>query len=441
MPGTQEAEPQSLRLTQLEARNFKCIEALNITPGNKTLIIFKGPNEAGKTTAMEGFMAAIGGKQLTPDVPITKGKDEGHVTVTLGGENGNQYEVTRQFRRGKSDILTVRDISGERPRQLKAGQTLLDGLFDDLTFDPLAFVEADKKQQVRMLMSAEGLLEQYDQAQAERATLYDDRKEVNREIKRLAALVESTPDPAPGKDLEEISDEALAGKMQEAQDHNANRNALQTAICNLGQALAEWDAEVRRLEAEIEQTRRAVSGGEESLAKRKAELEELGPPIDAEALQAKLSECSEHNELCANQKSHRERLGELGEQEENAQELSDEIAQVDASLVEKLNATSLFKDVPGLEIRDGGIWHNDLPLSQASGMRRLDISCLVGMAANKTLRVMLVDEGDKLDDDSLTRLCDLADQHSYQILMTAVRLGDPSDPDTYVCELREGSMV
>jgi hypothetical protein len=74
-------------------------------------------------------------------------------------------------------------------------------------------------------------------------------------------------------------------------------------------------------------------------------------------------------------------------------------------------------------------------------MRRLEVSCLVGMAASPSLRVLCVDEGDQLDDASIARLIELAQARDYAVWMTAIRAGDPNNPETHVVDIAAGKAV
>ena len=89
----------------------------------------------------------------------------------------------------------------------------------------------------------------------------------------------------------------------------------------------------------------------------------------------------------------------------------------------------------GLEIREEGLFHNDLPLSQASGMRQLLLSTRIAMAANPKLKVICIDEGDRLDQEAVEKLESLARAAGYQVWMTGVYV-EPENAE--VVEMRDG---
>ena len=130
----------SLRVTRLEARDFKRIEALDVSPGRKSLIILRGPNEAGKTSAIDSLIATIGGKGRSPEVPVRRGAEDAAVTVELSDALRPRYQVTRSWTTEGRTWLTVKTVNDDgTTAKLTAGQTLLDSLVSDVSFDPLAF--------------------------------------------------------------------------------------------------------------------------------------------------------------------------------------------------------------------------------------------------------------------------------------------------------------
>jgi recombinational DNA repair ATPase RecF len=430
-----------LRVTYIEVVNFKGLRTLTIEPGDKTFIQIVGANCSGKTSALDALIAALCGKRKQPEIPIRTGAKEGHVAVVLAEDLEAKYRIERHWRTGKSDVLKVWSLNGSRKTPLRAGQTVLEELIGDIGLDPYKFLRADAKEQVAMLMAASGLGDFYEEAQANRVQLYEDRTDVNREVKRLGALIDSTPDPAPALDLEVISNEALAEKMEEAQAHNAGRNTLERAIRTAEASLADWEADIRALQSKIADLENQIGECEEVLAARKVQLAEADPPIDAEALQSQLTECSEHNIRCQQQADHREYAEAQTKECEKAGALTDDILALDAEVIERLNSSELGKNMPGLKISDGGVFLNDVPLKQICGWEGLHVSALVCMAATQRARILCIDEADGIDDASRESLCDLATERGYQIFMTCVRSPMTGDPDTEVCFLRDGEQV
>jgi hypothetical protein len=74
-------------------------------------------------------------------------------------------------------------------------------------------------------------------------------------------------------------------------------------------------------------------------------------------------------------------------------------------------------------------------------MRRLELSCLIGMAANPTLRVMTIDEGDQLDDAAIARLQEIATANDYQVWLTGIRVPGQTTDTLFVADLADGHVA
>lgn len=430
-----------LRVTLIEAENFKGLRTITIEPGDKTFMLIVGANCSGKTSALDVLVAVLGGKRVQPEVPLRIGEEKGHGTVELSEDLVGQYRIERHWEKDKPDKLKVWSLKGDRRVALKAGQTVLDEIIGDIGLDPYKFLRAEPKEQVAMLMAASGLGDFYEEAQANRDQLYEDRTEINRQVKRLGNLLDSTPDPSPREELKEISDAELAERMEVAQVHNAGRNALERAIRTAEANLADWEADVRALKSKIGELHKQIGDCEDTLDSRKSELTNLAPSIDAEALQAELTECREHNAQCEEQAAHHGYVEAHLAEAEKADALTQDILALDAEVIERLNTSELGKNMPGLKIMDGGVFLKGVPLKQVCGWEGLHVSALVCMAATQRARILCIDEADGIDDASRESLCDLATERGYQIFMTCVRSPMTGDLDTEVCHLRDGEQI
>ncbi|NLE57647.1 MAG: AAA family ATPase [Planctomycetes bacterium] len=439
----------SLRVTRLEARDFKRIEALDVSPGRKSLIILRGPNEAGKTSAIDSLIATIGGKGRSPEVPVRRGAEDAAVTVELSDALRPRYQVTRSWTTEGRTWLTVKTVNDDgTTAKLTAGQTLLDSLVSDVSFDPLAFAKADRKEQVRLLYAAVGKLADYEAAQLRRKGLYDKRTEVNGRGRRAEAELAACPDPCPGQTLQPVSDAELAKQLADAQAHNNKRDDLlrrATQRRNDAQLkrndAAEIAAKIAELQADLARAQKEAVELDVLAGVLLADLEKLPPAVDTAAITAHVQQVRQANARAEQQAAHRAKRQAAEQARHGSAGLTAQIEAVDRDLDRMLETSGIGQAVPGLAVRNGEVQHNGLPLSQASGMRRLETSCLVGMAASPSLRVLCVDEGDQLDDASIARLIELAQARDYAVWMTAIRAGDPSNPETHVVDIAAGKAV
>lgn len=428
----------SLRVTRLETRDFKRIEALDVCPGRKSLIVLRGPNEAGKTSAIDSLVATVGGKGRSPEVPIRRGAEAATVTLELSDALRPRYQVTASWQ-GERRWLTVKAVNEDGTlAKLSAGQTLLDSLVSDVSFDPLAFAKADKREQVRLLYAAVGKLADYEAAQLRRKGLYDKRTEINARVRQAEAGLAACPDPAPGQTLRATSDTELGGQLADAQTHNAHRDRLSQAAMEDDRTADRCQQQIDQIEQTIAALRKDKAQAEAGAAAHRSQLAALPPAVDTATITAHVQQVREASARAEQQAKHRQKLIDARAARSDAEALTHRIESVDGELVQMLEQSAIGQAVPGLAVVAGEVTHNGLPLSQASGMRRLETSCLVGMAASPSLRVLCVDEGDQLDDASITRLIELAKARDYSVWMTAIRAGDQANPDTHIVDIAAG---
>jgi hypothetical protein len=76
--------------------------------------------------------------------------------------------------------------------------------------------------------------------------------------------------------------------------------------------------------------------------------------------------------------------------------------------------------VPGIGFEADGVTLNDLPLDQASAAEQLKLGLAVACAMNPHLRVMLIRNGSLLDDDAMTMVAKMAEEHGAQIWIERV---------------------
>ncbi len=434
--------PETLKLTQLRVRNFKRIEAIDLAPMNRSLVVLRGPNEQGKTSAIDAIKAALCGKRAAPERPIRTGQDAAVVELTLSENLAPRYRVLRSWRANGDEAetrLTVYALDAEHKATIQSPQTVLDRLIGDLAFDPLAFVRADAREQVRLLLKAAGLEQQYAAAQRDRKAAYDQRTAVNAQLKQAEATM--PVDPAPGETIEERTDADLRRLAAEINRHNAEVDLAERNLAQAAKAAETAADRVKRLEAELADARRDSANASAACSAAQKKRDEIGPRRDTAEIIAQTRATNEHNARARQQRQHRQCAAAVAELRQKSQALSTRIEAIDAELASLPARTNIGERIPGLTITEAGIQHNGVPLSQASGMRRLELSCLIGMAANPTLRVMTIDEGDQLDDAAIARLQEIATANDYQVWLTGIRVPGQTTDTLFVADLADGHVA
>ena len=126
-----------MKILKLTAENVKKLRAVEITPTGE-LVEITGKNGAGKTSVLDAIWWALAGTKHIQAVPIRTGATKARIRLDLG-----ELIVERRFTPVGS-TLTVEKADGAR---YTSPQGILDALLGALTFDPLAFVGQEPREQ------------------------------------------------------------------------------------------------------------------------------------------------------------------------------------------------------------------------------------------------------------------------------------------------------
>jgi hypothetical protein len=385
-----------MKILSLEAQNILRLKAVRIQPDGNVVII-GGENKQGKTSILESIRMACGGARALPAEPIHRGAKEGNVRLDLG-------DLTVEFvvdKKGGS--VVVRNADGVK--QAKP-QAILDRLFAKVAFDPESFARAEPKKQVEILKALLGL--DFSALDAERAKLYEQRTRVGSvrsdaevRVSQYHASCVTAPDA-------EVSIAALLEDKRIADKHNAERSRLESAHT---QAIVEVD----RLALALDEARAKLDTAERALYVAPAK-------VSTEATEASLASAEDTNILVRNKKARAEAVAKFTEKDREYATLTKQIEAIDENKREQLAAAKW--PVPGLGFGDEGVTYNGLPFEQASQAEARIVSFSIGAALNPDLRVVLIDDWEKLDKASMKHLAQLAADKDMQVWIERVGDGD-----------------
>lgn len=386
------------KIIRLQATNYKRLKAVEITPDpDGHLVTIAGRNAQGKSSVLDAITAALGGvnKKTTPR-PIRDGEDTAEIVLEL-----DDLIVERRFTASKS-TLVVRRPDGSR---FPAPQQKLDDLLGKLSLDPLAFIQLDAREQREALLELVDMPFDLAAMERERRSLYDERKGVGQHIKTIgeAQVDEDLP-------REEQSAGELIAQIQKAQQHNRTvSEAIDT--CS-------------RLAFQVDQLQKQLAEAQESLRGWHAYREELGAPIETDALEDQLSNVEESNAAIRANNEARSKAEYRAGLKDQREELTRKIAALDTKKAVALAQTEM--PVDGLGFDEDGVTFAGLPLSQASGAEQLKVSLGMAIALNPELRVIRIADGSLLDDENLAIVQEMAAEHDAQVWLEIVGDGDGS---------------
>lgn len=402
-------------ITRLQADNFKRLSVIDIKPGTSAGIVpIRGRNAQGKSSTLDAIMAALGGKSVMPTKPVRIGAEDGAIQLTL--DDGTV--ILRRFTTDGGDTLTVTNGQGFKAT---SPQQMLDKLYASVAFDPLAFTRLDSEKQFSVLRSLVQIDVDLDAlAKADKAD-YDDRRDLNREIKTLEAQL-PTLQPQGTVPDEPVDVGALQTKLEEAAAHNgnierrkANREAFIVSMQRNQGMLADFVQERDALNARIKEFEASILEQEQQIAAAPP----LPDPIDVSAVSEQLRAATTANE------QHRKQMVYLAEKKTLEFKV-----EASAALTAKLEEREKERNeaiaraempVPGLAFGpENSVMFNGVPIEQASSAEQLRISTAIGIASSPQLRVMLVRDGSLLDDEGQQILADMAAANDFQLWVEAV---------------------
>jgi DNA repair exonuclease SbcCD ATPase subunit len=396
-----------MRIIKLTAENVKRLRAVTIKPDGSVVQI-TGRNGQGKSSVLDSIMYALGGKDVLCERPVRKGAEKAKVTVEL-----DDLTVTRTFTAGGGGALTVAAKDGAK---YPSPQAVLDKMVGKLSFDPLAFARMNPKQQAETLRGLVGL--DFSEIDRRRSAAFDSRTVVGREVKQLEAQLAALPEVAPVPAVE-VSVADLMRKLEDDIEYNRQVEQRRADLASDESLLAKHNAEVTRLEEQLETARRRAADQAKTVELRRKNLIE---PRSTDALRQQIKDADAVNARVRTARQRESLMQTLAAARKKVDEFA---AAIDAADEHKRSALAAAPfPVPGLSFNDSGVLLNDVPFGQASAAEQLRVSVAMGLAANPTLRVILIRDGSLLDSDSLAMIERLASESDAQIWMERVSDGE-----------------
>lgn len=392
-----------LKIINLFAENIKRLKAVEICPKDNTVII-SGKNEQGKSSILDSIWLACkysAASKVTPN-PIRDGTDHAMIVLDLG-----DYKITRQFRiNGDSEITTRLTVERANGDVVKSPQSVIDGFIGSLSFDPLEFMRRPAKEQREMLADVAKLnLAELD---AQHDSLYNERTELNREVKSLSANIANIAPPTSAAEVNEVNSNDLLKELSELQEH------LKYVIVSINEEAA--------LKKKIEALKVELAAAEEEYHQKyespiltldtsyyDRKIKDVTDQITKAAdINARAKEVRYYRDIVTKIEAAKNRLSEI---ETSLNSLKDERTKA-------IEAADL--PIDGLTIEEDGVLFKGQPLTQLSSSQQIKISMVLAMAANSELRVIRIKDGSLLDSENLELIRDIAKNGDFQVWIECV---------------------
>jgi hypothetical protein len=404
----------------MSVENFQKIKVFNLEPKGNVIKI-TGANASGKSSVLDAIMLALAGARGGPPAPVRRGAGRGVVRLDL-----EDIRVTRMWSEGG-------DSKGEMWIEAKDGlrygtpQRMLDSLMGKISFDPLAFIRMDYKQQAEELRNLLGLDDAIKAIREDEEKDYATRREQTKLLKMLEAQRANVhvPEglPAKKRDLDAMTEELakVANFNMAIEREKLKRDQAQTEQVNLSLAIDRQVQKAEQLEAQLKQLHKDIAEDKATLAgmeKVAAKWKPLDEPKDAAALGEEIANARVINQAI-DRRSQAERM------DEEIKTVGDTIEKLDAAVdAHRAKVTDLIAKadypVPGLGFADDEVTFNGLAFMQASNAEQIKVSIAMGMALNPKLRVMRIKDGSLLDADSMNVVEAMANEHDFQVFVEIV---------------------
>lgn len=401
-----------MKIIELKSENVKKLHAVTIRPSDN-LVTISGRNGQGKSSVLDSILYGLCGDRSLPDVPIRQGAKRANIKIDLGDI------IVEKVIDKRGSRLTVISADGEIQR---SPQRLLDDLVGKISFDPLAFARQKPAQQSSILKQIVGLDSVFEDLDAERAKLYEERTLINRQLKGTQARVTGIPVDVAQADPEERASSDLMQRIDSAMDHNRSIDVMDEKIDALKADYKRQQQEIKKLRDALQEAEAELIRMEDRGKQHRDTRKKLGGFVDVAPLKEQLAQLETHNNRARQAQEWRRLNAEADRYEAKANELTTAINGIDERKHDALANADFPLD--GLVFDDDGVIYNGIPLTQASSAEQIRVGVAIAMALNPKLRVARIMDGSLLDDESMQMISEMANEHDFQIWIERITDGN-----------------
>jgi DNA repair exonuclease SbcCD ATPase subunit len=405
-----------MKLLNLEIENVRGIRHVKILA--KQINEIAGPNGAGKTTVLDAVKMLFCGKRASGIKPLRNYEETGKIKGIVGDENGERFIATRKFDKNGESKLTIVPKDGT-----KRGQDELDELINKKTLDPLYFDRLSSKEKFGAIqsMAPDGFLQEMGKLNGEVLQAEEERKDAKKDLAKIGKIpkVES---------VAEVDVSALMAEMQENEKHNARQRTVADKLARDRQTLqamadkiAEQAKQFEILKKEIEST------------------PEPQPIINLDGIAAKISQAGEANKAAQAYAEYQRRVAEQVVKAQSVEEWEAKVS--DLHVRRKDLQAKISLPVDGLTFDENNLWLNGVPYPELSASERIRLSTKIAMSLNPELRILFVQDGSNLDQQSYKEVETLAMEKDYQLWIETVGAGHGSALILRAGEVVEGEAL
>lgn len=469
-----------MRITKIKIKNLFGISETELDGRN---IELSGSNGTGKTSVIDAIRYALT-NQSDRDYIIRNGEKEGEILIEAGAD----LYINRKKRTDKADYKSVKEAG----REIGSPESMLKTLFTPLQLNPVEFTRMTKAEQNRVILDLieydwdlnwirdqfgeippnvnyeQNILQVLNDIQSEKGYYFQERQNVNRDIRNNRALIEDISKDIPSgyqadkwetfdlsakyHELEKIrqsNDLIMRAKaFKDSYDNKmrgyeaekeisissneraiaSERESLKANIERLKAEQLATEEKLKGLDAKLEDKNRvAIAEFETKVAKLQKDIgtanEYIDKPIvDTTALSDEISTAEE-------MKRHLNEYARLKAKEEETEQLTEVSNEFTRKieLARKLPGEILETatlPVDGLTVENGIPLINGLPVTNLSEGEKLELCVDVALSKPNSLQVILIDGVERLSDSNRERLYAKCKEKGLQFIATRTTNSD-----------------
>lgn len=458
--------------------------------GDGKSIELDGTNGAGKSSVIDAIRYALTNKSDRKYI-VRNGETEGEILI----ETDNGLRINRKARTNQVDYKSVKKDG----REVGSPESFLKDIFSPLQLSPVEFMEKSEKEQNAIILDMiqydwnlqtirewfgeipdwvsydQNILQVLNDIQSEKGAYFQNRQDVNRDIRNKRSFIEDIADSIPAgyeaekwenmnlselymkiekirKENEEIQ---KAKQVIESRDNKVRKYEADREIA-LAALDRELSAEKERLVKENEQLQAQLKANQEKLngmaerkqdktavinktyesevAKYDAMVDEYKEISDKDIQDySKLQEEAEHAEEMKSHLKEYERMISLQADVENLRQESEDLTnkiEKARTLPGEILETAVIP-IAGLTVKNGIPLINGLPISNLSDGEKLDLCIDVAIQKPNGLQIILIDGVEKLSTKMRNELYQKCKDRGLQFIATRTT----DDEDLTVIEL------
>jgi hypothetical protein len=263
----------------------------------------------------------------------------------------------------------------------------------------------------------------FDTIELTKDAVFDRRTNVNRDVKKDKATIESLVKDLP-PEAADCESELKEARAKKERFEKTRRDVLAEAKANQDQAIevAQGDCHRAIAEAQAERDKAVQAARTEYEQQTAANEEEAGPAIADAAAAVTTWEERQKNSIAANER--RQIIAKTRTELAANEALSGELTTA-LDAIEKLKG-ELLETLPikGLEVRDGDILFNGVPFEECSTAEQLSVAIKVAKLRAGEIGLVAVDRIEALDPLNFAAFVEMAKESGLQWICAGVAAGE-----------------